>query len=370
MCSFQLGSDGSIGLRRVVAVLRMVLWSGTALVLGANAQGQELIDSRLPKYAFDAKGISGKIQSIGSDSMQGLMLRWAARFREGYPSVQFELEGAGSSKAIPGLIAGADLGPMSRDLRSSEIRDFETRYNYPPTIIPTAMDLVIVVVHRDNPIASLTLPELDAIFSSTRKSGARRSIRSWGEIGGREEYRQASIVAYGRNAASGTYGFFKESVMGGGDFKDSVSEQPGATSVVQAVGTNRFAIGYSGTGHKTESVRIVPWPLASRPRRCCQPARWSPIASIRWLAICTFALTSIRERAKETLLSESLSDSSIVAKVRKSYNKKVIIRSTKRKLPVGCGKWDGNRKTEIDPSVTCLSMIAHLTIRNRPLDQT
>ncbi len=204
------------------------------------------------------KGISGKIQSIGSDSMQGLMLRWAARFREGYPSVQFEIEGAGSSKAIPGLIAGADVGPMSRDLRASEIRDFETRYNYPPTIIPTAMDLVIVVVHRDNPIPSLTLPELDAIFSSTRKSGALRSIRTWGEIGGREEYRQASIVTYGRNAASGTYGFFKESVMGGGDFKDSVSEQPGATSVVQAVGTNRFAIGYSGTGHKTESVRIVP----------------------------------------------------------------------------------------------------------------
>ena len=74
----------------------------------------------------------------------------------------------------------------------------------------------------------------------------------------------APISLYGRNSASGTYGFFKEHALCNGDYKDTVKEQPGSASVVQGVGEDRNAAGYSGIGYTTSGVRAVP--LAAKER--------------------------------------------------------------------------------------------------------
>ena len=70
--------------------------------------------------------------------------------------------------------------------------------------------------------------------------------------------RTGPLGLYGRNSASGTYGFFKEHVLKNGDYKDTVKEQPGSASVVQGVGEDRYGIGYSGSGYRTSGVRAVP----------------------------------------------------------------------------------------------------------------
>jgi phosphate transport system substrate-binding protein len=216
------------------------------------------IDPKIPEYRT-VQGVSGSLKSVGSDTMNNLMTLWAEGFKSQYPNVTIEIEGKGSSTAPPALISGsAHFGPMSRTMKDKEIDDFEKAFGYKPTAIATSIDMLAVYVHKDNPIQGLTLEQVDAIFSKTRKSGAARDIVTWGDLGLKGEWQDKPISLYGRNSASGTYGYFKEHALAKGDFKDTVKEQPGSSSVVQSVASDRYAIGYSGIGYKTADVRTVP----------------------------------------------------------------------------------------------------------------
>jgi phosphate transport system substrate-binding protein len=212
----------------------------------------------LPEYR-PVSGISGSLKSIGSDTMNNEMALWAEGFAKYYPNVKVEAEGKGSSTAPPALIAGtAQFGPMSRPMKQEEIDTFQAEFGYEPTALPTSIDMLAVYVHKDNPIAGLTLQQVDAIFSKGRKGGYEKDIRTWGDLGLTGEWANEPISLYGRNSASGTYGYFKEHALFKGDFKDEVKEQPGSSSVVQGVAEDRAGIGYSGIGYKTADVRAVP----------------------------------------------------------------------------------------------------------------
>lgn len=220
------------------------------------------VDPDLPTYTPVA-GISGSLKSIGSDTLNNLMTLWAEGFQGIYPNVRLEIEGKGSSTAPPALIAGtSQFGPMSRAMNQREIDAFQQRYGYPPALIRGAVDALAVYVHKDNPIASMTLQQVDAVFSKTRRGGHPTPINTWGELGMTGDWASRPISLYGRNSASGTYGYFKEVALFNGDYRDEVKEQPGSSTVVQGVASDRFAIGYSGVGYKTADVRSVP--LAAR----------------------------------------------------------------------------------------------------------
>ncbi|HXC49474.1 MAG TPA: phosphate ABC transporter substrate-binding protein [Candidatus Limnocylindrales bacterium] len=228
-----------------------------ASLAGRPAAAQVGIDASIPAYS-PVKGVSGTIKSVGSDTMNNEMTLWAEGFKTFYPNVQIEIEGKGSSTAPPALVEGtAQFGPMSRPMKDAEIADFKTRFGYEPTAVATSIDMLAVFVHKDNPIKQLTLKQLDGIFSKTRASGSN-DIVTWGDLGLGGEWKDKPISLYGRNSASGTYGYFKEHALAKGDFKDSVKEQPGSSTVVQAVASDRYAIGYSGIGYKTADVRSVP----------------------------------------------------------------------------------------------------------------
>jgi phosphate transport system substrate-binding protein len=216
------------------------------------------VDPTLQSYS-KAAGVEGSLKSIGSDTLNNLMALWAEGFKKEYPSVDIEIEGKGSGTAPPALISGtAQFGPMSRPMKSVEVDDFEKRYGYKPTPMRAAVDALAVFVHKDNPIQCLSLEQVDAIFSKTRKRGLSNDIKTWGDVGLTGEWASKPISVYGRNSASGTYGYFKEVALADGDYKDSVKEQPGSSAVVQGVATDKFSIGYSGVGYKTADVRTVP----------------------------------------------------------------------------------------------------------------
>jgi phosphate transport system substrate-binding protein len=230
---------------------------GVAL-LAAPALAQVGVDPAFTPYK-SVSGVSGSLKAIGSDTLNNLMTLWSEGFRAQYPSVKIEIEGKGSSTAPPALIEGtAQFGPMSRPMKGAEIDSFEKKFGYEPARARVAVDALAVFVHKDNPIRCLTLPQLDAIFSKTRKGGLPAEIRTWGEAGLTGEWADKPISLYGRNSASGTYGYFKEVALFDGDYKDSVKEQPGSSTVVQGVASDRYAIGYSGIGYKTADVRAVP----------------------------------------------------------------------------------------------------------------
>jgi phosphate transport system substrate-binding protein len=236
----------------VVAVTGMVL----AVAGGARAEAVK-VDPGVAAYARTS-GVSGNLNSIGSDTLNNLMTFWAEGFRKLYPSVRIQIEGKGSSTAPPALIAGtAQLGPMSREMKSSEIDEFEKRFGYKPIAVKVAVDALAVYVHKDNPLAQLTLPQVDAVFSKTRSSGFPTDLATWGQLGLADAWAARPISLYGRNSASGTYGYFKEHALAKGDFKDTVKEQPGSASVVQGITEDRYGIGYSGIGYKTSGVKAL-----------------------------------------------------------------------------------------------------------------
>lgn len=223
------------------------------------AQAKVSVDEKLPAYEKSTDGISGNVKSIGSDTMNNLMTLWQQGFREHYPNVVLEVEGKGSSTAPAALIAGAaSFGPMSRPMKDKELAEFEKVYGYKPVGLPAAIDMLAVYVHKDNPLRSLSLQQVDAIFSKSRNGGLQKEIVTWGDLGLSGEWASKPIALYGRNSASGTYGYFKEHALFGGDFKNSVSEQAGSSSVVQSVATDKFGMGYSGIGYVTADVRAVP----------------------------------------------------------------------------------------------------------------
>ncbi len=217
-----------------------------------------MVDEKLPAYTATS-GVSGNMKSVGSDTLNNLMALWAEGFQSFYPDVKIEIEGKGSSTAPPGLIAGASsFGPMSRLMKSKEIDAFEKKFGYEPSRIRVAVDALAIFINKDNPLECLSLPQIDAIFSKTRKGGMMSDINIWDQVGLKGIWTRQPISLYGRNSASGTYGYFKKAALYKGDFKDSVKEQPGSSAVVQSVASDRFAIGYSSIGYKTADVFAIP----------------------------------------------------------------------------------------------------------------
>ena len=214
------------------------------------------IDTDLPHYEPVA-GVSGNLSAVGSDTLNNLMALWAESFRTYYPNVNIQIEGKGSSTVPPALIEGtAQFGPMSRSMKSGEIDAFEKEYGYKPTRIGVAIDALAVFAHKDNPIEGLTLKQLDSIFSNTFNSGGT-PVDTWGQLGNEGEWRNRSISLYGRNSASGTYGYFKQVALKMGDYRESVKEQPVSSAVVQGVAADLYGLGYSGIGYKTSGVKAL-----------------------------------------------------------------------------------------------------------------
>jgi len=231
-----------------------------ALVVGMSGGSAALaaVDAGLPEYER-ASGVSGNFSSVGSDTLANLMTLWAEEFKRFYPNVNIQIQAAGSSTAPPALTEGtANMGPMSREMKDNEIEAFENKYGYKPTAIPVAIDALAVFVHKDNPLEGVTMAQIDAIFSSTLRCGHDEVINTWGQLGLTGAWDRRDMQLFGRNSVSGTYGYFKETALCTGDFKNSVNEQPGSASVVQSVSTSVNSIGYSGLGYTTSSVRALP----------------------------------------------------------------------------------------------------------------
>lgn len=237
-----------------------LLASTLAISLGLNGvvQADAGVDPALPDY-HRASGVAGNLSSVGSDTLANLMTLWAEQYKREYPNVNIQIQAAGSSTAPPALTEGtSNFGPMSRKMKDKEIESFEKRYGYKPTAIRVAIDALAVFVNKDNPIEGMTIPQVDAVFSSTRKCGYPDDISTWGGLGMDAAWKTRSIQIYGRNSVSGTYGYFKKKALCKGDYKNNVNEQPGSASVVQSVSSSLNGIGYSGIGYMTSGVKAVP----------------------------------------------------------------------------------------------------------------
>jgi phosphate transport system substrate-binding protein len=213
------------------------------------------VDSAIAHYT-KVDGVSGKLVSVGSDTLADVMGSLSNGFRQTYPDVVIELEQKGSGTAPPALLEGrSQLAPMSRPMTPEESAAFEAKFGYKPTTYRVALDALAVYVNKDNPVRSLTLQQLDGIFSITLKRGGR-SLDTWGAVGLSGDWGNKPITLYGRDSVSGTHDYFKQHALQNGDFKPTVHEDI-SEDVVEGVANDASGIGYSGIGWKTSKVRAV-----------------------------------------------------------------------------------------------------------------
>ena len=259
-------SPGFFG-KRVVSLSFVLLVVGMGSAVQSWAASDSMVDPDWKAYSR-VSGVSGNLNSIGSDTLNNLMTLWAEGFRKEYPNVKIQIEGKGSSTAPPALIEGtAEVAPMSRQMKAKEMDKFEAKFGYKPTSVPVAVDALAVYVNKDNPVKCLSMEEVDAAFSKTRRRRHSVDVDTWGKVGLDGNWQRTRVSLYGRNSASGTYGFFKKTVLKKGDYRDEVKEQPGSASVVQGVAEDRGGLGYSGIGYRTSGVRAIP--LSAKSGKAC-----------------------------------------------------------------------------------------------------
>src|SRR5213080_5101806 len=130
--------------RNPLAAAALVALAGAFAITTRAGADPAAVDPSLPGYKA-VSGVSGNLSSVGSDTLNNLMTLWAETFNKFYPNAKIQVEGKGSSTAPPALIAGtAQLGPMSRAMKGTEIDQFEKKYGYKPTQIRTAVDALAV----------------------------------------------------------------------------------------------------------------------------------------------------------------------------------------------------------------------------------
>jgi phosphate transport system substrate-binding protein len=214
-----------------------------------------VLDKQIHPYSPQSL-VSGKFEIIGSNTMKPILERWKDKLEKVHPDLEIILETGGSNTGVESLMnEKTKIAAMSRPMNNKEIEEFTKRVGYPPTSVPVAVDAFAVFVHKDNPLDHITFQQLDALFSSERRRGVPEPLDTWGQLGLSGIWEQAPIHVQIRDAQSGTGQFFREFVLQGGKDKETVMIQPGAASVVYAVMNDPYAIGYSGIGYRTNSVK-------------------------------------------------------------------------------------------------------------------
>ena len=233
--------------------------AGMQAVAGAEG-GSSYVDVKpgeLPSYKPIA-GLSGKVTSIGASTTTNLMARAVAEFRRMYPGVTLEMTAASTSAGPQALLEGrADIVPMSRPLLPEEVEAFRLKFGYPPTEIKVAADALAIYVEKRNPVAGLTLAQLDGIFSRTRLRGGR-AIETWGDAGLTGEWANRPIALYGYGPTDGVHQVFRQEVLAGGEYRLSLQVVPAGSLIVQDVAADPSAIGCASTFFASRRTRAVP----------------------------------------------------------------------------------------------------------------
>lgn len=248
-------SQWSATLRIALPALLMLLLGTPCLAADESIE----LDLRLAPHAKSQGPLAGTLKAVGSESFSHLIRLWAEAFRRTHAETWVWMDPRGSEKAPQALIDGtAQIGVMSHSMKAPELKAFERRHGHAPIDFTVAIGALAIYVNKDNPAPGLTLPQLDAMFSTTRRVGHPQNIERWAQVGVNGSVGPQPIALYGRDEACGLTELFRDDVMQQGTFKKEMHVEAGAASVVQAVTEDVGGIGYSTIGYLTNNVRIVP----------------------------------------------------------------------------------------------------------------
>ena len=196
--------------------------------------------------AVNAQNISIK----GSDTMLQLAQGWAQAYMNAHSGSTVTVTGGGSSTGIAALINGScDIANASRIMKGSEVDKAKAR-GFVPYEVPVARDGLAIIVNPGNPIKTLSMDQLKAIYSG--------QATNWKQVGGPDK----AIIAIGRDSSSGTYGFFQDNVLGiGRPYRADMQTTPSTNAIGQTVAQDAGAVGYVGVAYAEgfgSRVKVIP----------------------------------------------------------------------------------------------------------------
>ncbi len=181
----------------------------------------------------------------GSDTCLPLSQQEAEAFIASHPGASVTVTGGGSGVGISALLEGTtDIAQLSRRIKFDERRQLQAQGKTVKEVI-IAYDALAVIVHPDNPVSELTREQLEGIFTGR--------ITNWNELGGPD----LKIVPYSRETSSGTYEFFKESVLKNRNYMNGIMSMPATGAIVQSIGQTRGGIGYIGLAYLNRSIKAI-----------------------------------------------------------------------------------------------------------------
>ena len=224
------------------------------------------------RVPIPAEATEVELNIVGSDTMDEIVLGWAKLYRKQYRQISVTLDLRASGAGAPGLVSGkGELAPVAREMFPAEEKLFADKFGYPPTPIRVATGSVgslgktaatTILVDRDNPIDCLTLPQLDAIYSKTRKLGYKE-VKTWGDLGAKGEWAGRAVHLYGLRPVNGIEQYFKLVAMDGGEYKDGITwaKSKGMTHAftvaAQDMAKKPGGLTYAMLANLTPNVKVV-----------------------------------------------------------------------------------------------------------------
>ncbi len=235
-----------------------VLLTTVSNSMGETPVAQSPVDPTLNSYGR-VSGVKGKLTLIGSNSMSNVAAIWGESFRRMYPDVEIDIQVKSSENAVGSVIDGsANFGLLSRTIEEDEVKAFHSKFGYVPTILTPVLEPQGIFVHKDNPVKSLSLSQLDAIFSTSLKRGETKTARTWGDVGVEGEWAKVAILPQGRSATTGSQVFFQSAILGGGDFRPDMTSNESNPELIEAIAKDARSIGFAGSTFDNPDVKLVP----------------------------------------------------------------------------------------------------------------
>ena len=231
-----------------------------------SAQGTQLqyvpkVDPSLGNYAAGTQ-LDDALQAIGTDGMTDVWEEWKQAFQGLQPLVRFEVNHTLTKTAIQAMMDGkTKLIYLAREMSIEEIQAFERKFGYQPTKVIACYDAFIIFVNGANPLKEISMEQMDALLSTTRKSGHKTDIETWGDLGVRGSLSKRPIASYLRAEGTATRTILKDLLLQKGLFKTTLNDRPDFPSIADAVVTDAAGLGIAGLAHwysRNRTLAVAP----------------------------------------------------------------------------------------------------------------
>ncbi|MBI4913865.1 MAG: substrate-binding domain-containing protein [Acidobacteria bacterium] len=241
------------------AALVVLLGGALAPPLGAQSmQFRAKVADTIPKYAPKVR-VRGVLEVPGTDSLSDLGDEWNRSFRQFHPEGRLIYLPKLSKEAIKDLNDGVRAVIVSaREMTSEEMQAFRTKFGYMPMRIPVCLDANIVFVNKTNPITSITMEQLDAIYGKDRKGGLKEPLQTWGDLGVRGDLAKRPINAYAREEGSAIRATFAAATLLGGDFRPGIAARGDSSSLAESILTDQAGIAFGPMASWYTTNKILP----------------------------------------------------------------------------------------------------------------